>query len=117
MQEIGTDILYIPRLENIIKENPYFIKKVYTDKEIELAEKSKKSLYFYATRFAAKEAIIKATNGLYDFKEIEILKEKSGKPLPKIINNSNVHINLSLSYDNDYVVAFCTISTKKSISG
>lgn len=109
---IGTDILYIPRLNNIILENPSFISKVYTNKELEYANKLKKPLYFYATRFAAKEAIIKATNGEYDFKEIEIIKEKSGKPKAYILNNEEIKIDLSLSYDNDYAIAFCIVIKK-----
>jgi len=106
---IGTDILYIPRLKKTIETNPNFINKVYTKKEIEIANNLSNSLEFYATRFAAKEAIIKATNGEYDFSEIEILKEKNGKPLPSILNNKNINIELSLSYDNDYAIAFCII--------
>lgn len=109
--KLGTDILYIPRLKKIIKNNESFIKRVYTEKEIELANKLTNPLYFYATRFTAKEAIMKATDCKYDFREIEILKEKSGKPIAKIITNSNVKIELSLSYDNDYAICFCT--TKK----
>ena len=104
--DIGTDILYIPRLEKIIKENSNFIKKVYTSKEIEI---SNGKTEFFATRFVAKEAIIKATGGQYDFKEIEILKEKSGKPVAKIITDSSIIIDLSLSYDHDYAIAFCII--------
>jgi len=110
---IGTDILYIPRLKNIIETNKTFVKKVYTDKEIELAYNLNNPLKFFATRFTAKEAIIKATNGKYDFKEIEILKEINGKPKAYIINNPNIKIELSLSYDNDYATAFCIVTKKK----
>lgn len=106
---IGTDILYIPRLKKLIS-NQSFIKKVYTENEMDIANSLESSLGFYATRFAAKEAIIKATDGLYDFKEIEILKEKSGKPLPRIVNKPDVVIQLSLSYDNEYAIAFCIVS-------
>lgn len=111
--QIGTDILYIPRLERIIKNNHNFINKVYTKNEIDIANSLNNPLKFYSTRFTAKEAIIKATNGKYDFLEIEILKEKNGKPLPHIINKNDVIINLSLSFDNDYAIAFCTITQKK----
>ena len=109
--KVGTDILYIPRLKKIINENKNFIKRVYTEKEIELAKKLTNPLYFYATRFTAKEAIMKATDCKYDFNEIEIVKEKSGKPIARITTNPNIKIELSLSYDNDYAVCFCT--TKK----
>ncbi|MBE6140646.1 MAG: holo-ACP synthase [Firmicutes bacterium] len=109
---IGTDILYIPRLKNILEKNSSFLKKVYTKKELELALKQKKPLYFYATRFAAKEAIIKATNFQYDFLEIEILKNYDGKPIVELLKNNNLIIDLSLSYDQDYAIAFC-IANKK----
>lgn len=114
---IGTDILYIPRLKKIITTYPSFIKKVYTKKEVIQASRYKDPLLFYATRFASKEAIIKATNGKYDFSEIEILKSSDGKPIDKIINNDNINIELSISYDNDYVIAFCitTMPNESSI--
>lgn len=108
---IGTDILYIPNLKKLI-ENKAFVKKVYTKKEIEISSNLKNSLNFFATRFAAKEAIIKATNGLFDFQEIEIDKADSGKPLPKILTNPNVEIELSLSFDNNYAIAFCIVKTQ-----
>lgn len=111
---IGTDILYIPRLKIMLENNPSFIKKVYTEKELEIASKMQNNLFFLATRFAAKEAIIKATHGQFDFKEIEITKADSGKPIPKIINKENIIIDLSLSYDQDYAIAFCTVKNSQN---
>lgn len=107
---LGTDIVYIPKLKKEIK--PTFIKNIYTPKEIIIAHEYQNSLHFYATRFAAKEAIIKATNAQFDFKEIEILKNSDGAPLPKIINHPEYNIKLSLSYDGDYAIAFCLITKK-----
>ena len=109
---IGTDIVYIPRLKKMIDSNPSFIKKVYTEKELTIASTIKDPINFLATRFAAKEAIIKATNTKFDFNEIEILKDKLGEPIPSIINHKDYTINLSLSYDNDYAIAFCIIRNK-----
>ena len=106
--KIGTDILYMPNLKKIIVSDS-FINKVYTKKEIEIASKYKEPLHFYATRFAAKEAIIKATGGLYDFKEIEIDKDENGKPIPKILNHPDIEIEISLSFDCDYAIAFCIV--------
>lgn len=110
--KIGTDILYIPRLKKMIDTTPSFIKKVYTEKEIEIAQTFKNPLRFYASRFAGKEAIIKATNGKYDFKEIEINKDIDGKPIPKILTDLDINIELSLSFDNEYAIAFCIIEKK-----
>ena len=110
--EVGTDIVFIPKMQKTIEENPNFVNKIFTEKEIEIAKKIKVPYNFYATRFAAKEAIIKATNGLYDFKEIEILKGNSGEPIPTIIGHLEYEIKLSLSYDNDYATSFCIVQKK-----
>ena len=109
---IGTDIVYIPRLKNTIESMPTFLEKIYTEKEIAIASTIKVPFNFYATRFAAKEAIIKATNSKFDFKEIEILKGEMGEPIAYIINHPEYEIKISLSYDTDYAIAFC-LCTKK----
>ena len=109
--QIGTDIVYIPKIKETIEKYPHFIKSTYTENEINLANKSKNNLSFYADRFAAKEAIIKATNGKYDFKEIEVLKNKDGKPVVRILTDNNINIELSLSFDKDYAIAFCVVLT------
>lgn len=109
---IGTDIVYIPRLIKTIENTKSFINKIYTENEISIANTIKVPYNFYATRFAAKEAIIKATNGKFDFCDIEILKGVNGEPIPNIINNYEYNIKLSLSYDNDYAIAYCIIEKK-----
>lgn len=96
----------------MIESNNSFINKVFTNDEIRIAKSIKVPYNFYATRFAAKEAIIKATNGLFDFNEIEILKGSNGEPLARIINRDDYIINLSLSYDNDYAIAYCIVNKK-----
>lgn len=109
---IGTDIVNITRLQKTIDTMPSFIAKIYTKEEIKIAKQIKNPLNFYATRFAAKEAIIKATNSKFDFNEIEILKGDLGEPIAKIIGNSEYEIKISLSYDTDYAVAFCLVTKK-----
>ncbi len=112
MFEIGTDIVFIPKVKKTIDTYKSFIKKIYTEKEIEIASQIKEPYNFYATRFAAKEAIIKAFNGKYDFSEIEILKGKMGEPLPRIKNHPEYEIKLSLSYDKEYAIASCIVQKK-----
>ena len=109
IKEIGTDIVSLQRLNETINRNPNFINKTYTSKELELAAKIKNPLHFYATRFAAKEAIFKATGAQFEFNQIEILKDELGKPIPHIINHPDIKIKLSLSYEDNYAIAFCII--------
>ena len=42
--EIGTDILNIKRLENILKKYPHFINKYYTKEEIKIASSLKREI-------------------------------------------------------------------------
>ena len=108
--KVGTDIVNIKKLEKTINNTPNFIHKIYTANEIEYAKSLKNPINYYATRFAAKEAILKATNIKYEFNEIEILKNSDGKPIAHIINHKNIKIDISLSFDEEYAIAFCIVS-------
>ncbi len=56
---------------------------------------------YLASRFAIKEAIIKATNKQYNFSNIEIKTEKNGKP---ICNIDGMHI--SISHEKNYSLGY-----------
>lgn len=93
----GCDIVENKRFSNI---NDSFVKKVLTNKEIELFNKC--GLDFIAGRFAAKEAIMKCFDcELDNFLEIEILKDINGKPQVNIPN-----VEVSISHEDEYTVAF-----------
>ena len=82
---IGTDIVNIKRMEKIfIKKNNNFKNRIFSKREILYCENKKKSYSYYAKRFAAKEALSKALGtGIrkgINFKDIEILNDKMGKP-------------------------------------
>ena len=126
---IGTDILEISRIDKILqKYNQRFINRIFGYNEIEvLSKKSKNLSLFLGKRFAAKEATWKALNpnrgdGL-NFKEIEILNNKNGKPYfffsgntkNYIINkekelNNKIIFDISISDEPPYVLAFVVIS-------
>ena len=81
----GTDIIEIERIKESIENlDEKFLKKVYTEKEIEYCEKKKNQKYqHYAVRFAAKEAIYKAISETLKDKysvtwtDIEIINDKN----------------------------------------
>ncbi len=56
---------------------------------------------YLASRFAAKEAIVKATNKKYSINKIEILNDNNGRPYCTNIDN----ITLSISHEKNYSVA------------
>lgn len=121
---IGTDILAIEKLRPILEQPNYindsFIKKTYTKQEIELAESRSVPINCYATRFAGKEAVFKAF-GIHGndirLNEIEILANEndapyvnlSGKAL-KIAKEKEIsHILISLSYEEQFAIAYCVM--------
>ena len=112
----GTDIIETDRIKDAIKSDT-FIKKIFTEKEIEYCESKKDParIQSYAARFAAKEAIFKAISKVLhldygmEWKSIEILKEETGRPYVNLkIDNKkkqNLKIDVSLSHIKDYAVA------------
>lgn len=116
---IGTDIIEVDRIKNAM-ELPSFSIRVFTDQEIAYCESKSESTKYqhYAARFAGKEAIFKALSqklsSKYDieWKNIEILNDKSGKPTVNLIgtNIKNVKIDVSLSHIKEYAVASAIVT-------
>ena len=122
---IGIDIIQNKRIKFLIK-NKTFIKRTFGTKEIKLSKKIHNKNSYFAKRFAAKEALAKALGSGFrnnlNFKDIEILNDKLGKPyyfLSKKINNivinkykiKKYNMFLSISDEKDYSVAFAILQT------
>mgnify|MGYP000930015901 FL=1 len=122
---IGVDIIENKRIKNSIK-NPKFKDRIYSSKELKLSSLSKNKVGYFSKRFAAKEAFAKALgtgfrNNL-NFKDIEVINDKLGKPyyvktkkITKIIkkkfNVKNFNCFLSISDEKEYSTAFTIIQT------
>lgn len=116
---IGTDILEINRLLNLI-DNKIFITRYYTDNEINyLSNKSNKTskIQSAAAMFCAKEATSKAIGtGFSGFspKDIEVLHDKKGKPYINLSKKANDisksnginYFHLSLTHCREYAAAY-----------
>lgn len=94
MKSVGLDAIEIERVaEAIGRHGERFLARVYSANERLLAERSgEASAQFYAGRFAAKEAVLKALGTGYGqglaFHEVEILREKSGAPALHLHGNA-----------------------------
>ncbi|MFP3016209.1 MAG: holo-[acyl-carrier-protein] synthase [Wolbachia sp.] len=112
---IGTDIVYIPRVSRILqKYGEKFLNRIYTEKEIELSRKynsQEMRARYFAKRFAAKEAFVKARGSGQGIimKDIEIYSDVRGKPYIAVRKDFLSKIHLSLSDDGDYATAFVII--------
>ena len=122
---IGVDIIENKRIKNSLK-NLKFRKRIYSTKELAQSSLFKNKVGFFYKRFAAKEAFAKALGtGFRDnlnFKDIEIVNDKKGKPyylkskkISKIIHkNFNIkkyNCFLSISDEKDYSTAFTIIQS------
>ena len=122
---IGVDIIENKRIKNSLK-NLKFKKRIYSAKELAQSSLSKNKVGFFSKRFAAKEAFAKALgtgfSGNLNFKDIEIVNDKKGKPyylkskkISKIIHkNFNIkkyNCFLSISDEKDYSTAFTIIQS------
>lgn len=115
---IGTDIIEINRIERAINSNKNFIKKVFTEKEIEMFNKRNMRSEVIAGNFAAKEAISKALGtGIKGFSlvDIEILRDELGKPIAHLSNaiekiiNKEYRLNISISHNKTSAIAFAIL--------
>jgi holo-[acyl-carrier protein] synthase len=109
---IGVDIVSIERIRDILRSSKRdrFLSKIFSSNEINDALSKLDEAQFFAGRFAAKEAVRKAKSNdslrpSNSFKSIEIFNYKGGKPGVKAPNCKNVE--LSISHDGGYAIAFC----------
>ena len=123
---IGVDIIQNKRIKSSIK-NKLFVSRTFGNKEIYFSKNISDKTNYFAKRFAAKEALAKSIgtgfrNNL-NFKDIQILNDKIGKPyyqkskkIDKIINKQfkvKVYdLFLSISDEKDYSIAFTILQTK-----
>ena len=124
---IGVDIIHNKRIKNSIK-NKNFLKRVFGSYELLRSKKISNKTNYFAKRFAAKESLSKALGtGFKDglnFKDIQILNNKIGKPyylINKKLENfikkkkklKNFVLFLSISDERDHSIAFTIIQSKK----
>tara|TARA_E500000331_G_scaffold342517_1_gene376212 strand:+ start:314 stop:700 length:387 start_codon:yes stop_codon:yes gene_type:complete len=117
---IGIDIIKNQRVRSLIK-NKIFIKRTFGKNEIKYSNKISNKVSYFAKRFAAKEAFAKALGTGFrknlNFKDVEVLNDKLGKPFyskSKKINSiiykqlkiKKYNLFLSISDEKDYSIAF-----------
>ena len=123
---IGTDIIKTSRIKNSIK-NKKFIKRIYSSEEIKIAKNINRNYNYFAKRYCAKEAFVKALGTGFScnisFKDISILNDNKGKPFIKLnqkikdiikkrLRIKNFSTYVSISDEREYSIAFVIINRK-----
>ena len=117
---VGVDIEQTSRF---VKKriNSSFLKRIYTSEELCYCFNKPRPSESLAGRFAAKESVKKAlasfTQHPLDFKEIEILNNKSGMPLIYVKNKlgNKFNFSLSISHIQDLAIAV-VVAIQKQIN-
>ena len=122
---IGTDIVKTERMQELIdKFGEVFLARTFTAEERKAAGERPRPLLYYCTRFAAKEAVFKALappgDAGCDPREVEILNDRTGFPyavlrgrLGELAAAKGVSaIRVSVSDEDDYVVAFAIVEAE-----
>lgn len=122
---IGVDIIENNRIKKSIQNNK-FKTRVYSSNELKLSKNVKNKVAYFSKRFAAKEAFSKALGIGFsenlNFKDIEIVSDKKGKPkyaknkkIIKIVQKKykikKFNSFLSISDEKDYSTAFAIIQS------
>ncbi|MFQ5456750.1 MAG: holo-ACP synthase [Nitrospirota bacterium] len=114
----GIDIVNIERFKKVVeRRKERFLKRVFTQKEQEYSFTKKDPYPHLAGRFAVKEAIFKAlgtglSNGI-KWLDVEIIKEKSGKPVALIAGRTKeimeemgvTMVHIGIAHDYNYSIA------------
>ena len=123
----GVDIVDNTRIKNAIK-NKSFVSRIFTVNEIKNSKNLNNKANYYAKRFAAKEAFVKALGEGFrnniNFNDIDISNDKKGKPiinisinikkfLKKKFNQKKFKIFHSLSDEKKYSIAYVIINKQK----
>ncbi len=80
---VGTDLVDIDRIRDVIARRPTFVDRVFTPNEKAYCVARNDPAERFAARFGAKEAVLKALGvglGGADFADIEVVRLDSGKP-------------------------------------
>ena len=123
---IGVDVIQNKRIKSLIN-NKTFVNRMFGNNELKSSKKILNKTNYFAKRFAAKEALAKSLgtgfrNNL-NFKDIEVLNNKLGKPYfskSKKIDNiikrkfktRSYNLFLSITDEKEYSVAFTILQTK-----
>ncbi len=123
---IGVDIIQNNRIKSLLRNNK-FIKRTFSKNEIKFSKRVKNKANYFAKRFVAKEAFVKSLgtgfrNNL-NFKDIEILNDKNGKPyyssskkikdfIKKRFKINRYDLFLSISDEKNYSIAFSILESR-----
>lgn len=124
---LGVDVVEIARMKAILQRTPSFAEKVYSAEERAYCDGKALPEVHYATRFAAKEAVLKALgtgfSGGISVRDVEVRRTAKGRPYAvlsgralEVAHELGVReLPISLSYTHTEAVACAMAITESSL--
>ena len=122
MISVGTDILKIDRVEAVVERlGDKFMRRILTEEEQVEYHSSAQPIRLLAKRFAVKEAVAKALGtGIgrgVSWQDIQVIHNADGAPAVRLSGGAHrvaaerggQRVEVSLSDESDYVVAFAVL--------
>lgn len=125
---LGVDIVEIERMRKILKRSPAFVEKVFSAAERAYCDSHAHPEVHYATRFAAKEAVLKALGTGFSegigWLDVEVRRTSKGRPYAVLMGRAREvardqgvrEIPISLSYTHTDAVACAMAITEESVA-
>lgn len=115
VQGIGNDIIEISRVRaSIARHGSHFLNKIFSQQEQAYCQKHRDAAPYFAGRFAAKEAIVKALGTGFrqgiTWLDIDIQHDELGKPIVVLSQEiksllGDVKVMVSISHCREYAAA------------
>ena len=125
---LGVDIVEIERMRRILARTPSFARKVFSEGERAYCDAKANPEVHYATRFAAKEAVVKALGTGFSegigVRDIEVRRTTKGRPYVVLTGRAREvardqgvrEMPLSLSFTHTEAVACAMAITEDAVS-
>lgn len=115
---VGVDIVEVPRIKYAVSRwKDAFLKRIFTENEIQYSKAKKFACQHLAARFAAKEAVLKAIGDSsiqrIGLSEVEVFNDESGKPFIRLSGEAKKiqesrgisEIIISMSHTRKFAIA------------
>lgn len=125
---LGVDIVEIARMRDVLARTASFAEKNFSEAEREYCDSKAAPEVHYATRFAAKEAVLKAlgtgfSEGIWT-RDVEVRRTSKGRPYVVLTGRAREvarekgvrEIPISLSFTHDEAVACAMAITEDAVS-
>lgn len=125
---LGVDIVEIARVRKILDRTPAFAQRAFSEAERAYCDGKAQPEVHYATRFAAKEAVLKALGTGFDdgiwVRDIEVRRTSKGRPYVVLTGRAREvarekgvrEIPISLSYTHTEAVACAMAITEDAVT-